>query len=71
MSAIYKKCCCFAEMTIERVCLTAGKSVIGYLSAYDTDLYLSADESNVVEALSRGNFFTSVALGLFYLVWHY
>nr|CAB3264461.1 cytosolic 5'-nucleotidase 1A [Phallusia mammillata] len=44
----------YHKMTIERVCLTAGKSVIGYLSAYNTDLYLSADEDNVVQALNRG-----------------
>lgn len=47
----------FSELTIERVCLTAGKSVIGYLSAYNTDLYLSADESSVVEALQQGTLF--------------
>lgn len=42
------------KLTIERFCLTAGKSVIGYLDAYDTNLYLSANEDSVAEAISIG-----------------
>lgn len=42
------------DLTVERICLTAGNSVIGYLKAYDTDLYLSVDQKSVVEALSDG-----------------
>lgn len=42
------------KLTIERFCLTAGKSVIGYLTAYDTDLYLSANEDTVAEAIDMG-----------------
>ncbi|XP_078482844.1 cytosolic 5'-nucleotidase 1A [Ciona intestinalis] len=44
----------YHALTIERICLTAGKSVTGYLAAYGTDLYLSADSDNVVEALNEG-----------------
>uniref|UniRef100_H2Y927 5'-nucleotidase n=1 Tax=Ciona savignyi TaxID=51511 RepID=H2Y927_CIOSA len=43
----------YHALTIERICLTAGKSVSGYLAAYGT-LYLSADASNVIEALNEG-----------------
>jgi len=42
------------QLTIERICLTAGKSVIGYLKAYGTDLYLSADGCNVIDAIQQG-----------------
>jgi len=42
------------KLTIERFCLTAGKSVIGYLSAYGSDLYLSANEESVAEAIGEG-----------------
>ena len=42
------------QLTIDRVCLTAGKSVVGYLKAYDTNLYLSADADSVKDALHQG-----------------
>ena len=42
------------QLTIERFCLTAGNSVVGYLKAYCTDLYLSADACNVIDALQQG-----------------
>jgi len=42
------------KLVIERFCLTAGKSVAGYLTAYDTDLYLSANEDSVAEAINLG-----------------
>ena len=42
------------QLTIERICLTAGNSVVGYLEAYSTDLYLSADDDNVKKALQQG-----------------
>ncbi|CAK8685024.1 unnamed protein product [Clavelina lepadiformis] len=42
------------RLTIERICLTAGQSVIGYLEAYGTDLYLSAEECSVIDALQLG-----------------
>lgn len=42
------------QLTIERVCLTAGQSVVGYLKAYAADLYLSADFNSVKEALNQG-----------------
>ncbi|XP_039250130.2 cytosolic 5'-nucleotidase 1A-like [Styela clava] len=44
----------YHDLTVERICLTAGNSVIGYLKAYDTDLYLSVDSCSVIEALSDG-----------------
>lgn len=44
----------YHKLTVERICLTAGKSVIEYLKAYDTDLYLSADSESVVKALNQG-----------------
>ena len=42
------------QLTIERICLTAGRSVVGYLKAYGTDLYLSADDCNVIDAIQQG-----------------
>lgn len=42
------------DLTVERVCLTAGNSVIGYLKAYDSDLYLSVDDCSVIQALADG-----------------
>ncbi|CAL1574956.1 unnamed protein product [Knipowitschia caucasica] len=42
------------ELLIERFCMTGGKSPIGYLKAYHTNLYLSADSSKVREALEEG-----------------
>ena len=44
----------YYQLTIERICLTAGNSVVGYLKAYGTDLYLSADVCNVIDALQEG-----------------
>lgn len=34
--------------------MTGGTSPIGYLKAWDTNLYLSADAAKVREALSEG-----------------
>ncbi|KAG7508654.1 cytosolic 5' [Solea senegalensis] len=42
------------DLTIERFCMTGGKSPIGYLKAYMTNLYLSKDSEKVVEAISEG-----------------
>ncbi|KAG8445684.1 hypothetical protein GDO86_010457 [Hymenochirus boettgeri] len=42
------------ELNIERFCLTGGKSPIGYLKAYLTNLYLSADSEKVQEAIAEG-----------------
>ncbi|KAE8605161.1 hypothetical protein XENTR_v10014997 [Xenopus tropicalis] len=41
-------------LNIERFCLTGGKSPIGYLKAYLTNLYLSADSEKVQEAIAEG-----------------
>lgn len=43
-----------AELFIERFCMTGGNSPIGYLKAYSTNLYLSADPAKVREALEEG-----------------
>lgn len=42
------------ELSIERFCMTGGNSPIGYLKAYHTNLYLSADSKKVMEALEEG-----------------
>ncbi|XP_053488039.1 cytosolic 5'-nucleotidase 1A [Ictalurus furcatus] len=42
------------ELFIERFCMTGGNSPIGYLKAYHTNLYLSADSKKVMEALEEG-----------------
>ncbi|XP_057714714.1 cytosolic 5'-nucleotidase 1A-like isoform X1 [Corythoichthys intestinalis] len=42
------------HLLIERFCMTGGNSPIGYLKAYHTNLYLSADSSKVREALAEG-----------------
>uniref|UniRef100_A0A8C6S7X1 5'-nucleotidase, cytosolic IAb n=1 Tax=Neogobius melanostomus TaxID=47308 RepID=A0A8C6S7X1_9GOBI len=42
------------QLLIERFCMTGGKSPIGYLKAYHTNLYLSADSGKVREALEEG-----------------
>ncbi|XP_026197798.1 cytosolic 5'-nucleotidase 1A-like [Anabas testudineus] len=42
------------DLTIERFCMTGGKSPIGYLKAYMTNLYLSADSEKVTEAIGEG-----------------
>ncbi|XP_036026721.1 cytosolic 5'-nucleotidase 1B isoform X7 [Onychomys torridus] len=41
-------------LLIDRFCLTGGKSPIGYLKAYLTNLYLSADSEKVQEAIKEG-----------------
>ncbi|CAH2246030.1 cytosolic 5 -nucleotidase 1A-like [Pelobates cultripes] len=40
-------------LNIERFCMTGGKSPIGYLKAYLTNLYLSADSEKVQEAIQE------------------
>ncbi|XP_061610942.1 cytosolic 5'-nucleotidase 1A-like [Phyllopteryx taeniolatus] len=42
------------DLTIERFCMTGGKSPIGYLKAYMTNLYLSKDAEKVTEAINEG-----------------
>uniref|UniRef100_A0A3Q4BK95 Uncharacterized protein n=1 Tax=Mola mola TaxID=94237 RepID=A0A3Q4BK95_MOLML len=42
------------DLTIERFCMTGGKSPIGYLKAYMTNLYLSKDSEKVTEAIDEG-----------------
>ncbi len=44
----------FQELFIERFCMTGGNSLIGYLKAYHTNLYLSADSLKVREAIEEG-----------------
>lgn len=41
-------------LNIERICTTAGRPVTGYLNAYSTNLYLSADGQKVREAIEMG-----------------
>ncbi|KAM4521687.1 cytosolic 5'-nucleotidase 1A-like [Odontesthes bonariensis] len=41
-------------LPIERFCMTGGKSPIGYLKAYMTNLYLSKDSEKVTEAIEEG-----------------
>ncbi|XP_066453062.1 cytosolic 5'-nucleotidase 1B [Eleutherodactylus coqui] len=41
-------------LNIERFCMTGGKSPIGYLKAYLTNLYLSKDSEKVQEAIAEG-----------------
>ncbi|KAI4873330.1 hypothetical protein NFI96_029088 [Prochilodus magdalenae] len=42
------------KLFIERFCMTGGNSPIGYLKAYHTNLYLSADSMKVREAIDEG-----------------
>ncbi|XP_014353600.1 5'-nucleotidase, cytosolic IB a isoform X1 [Latimeria chalumnae] len=42
------------DLTIERFCMTGGKSPVGYLKAYLTNLYLSADSEKVQDAIEAG-----------------
>ncbi|KAL7861995.1 hypothetical protein SRHO_G00134360 [Serrasalmus rhombeus] len=42
------------KLFIERFCMTGGNSPIGYLKAYHTNLYLSADSMKVREAIEEG-----------------
>lgn len=60
-----------SDLTIERFCMTGGKSPIGYLKAYMTNLYLSKDSEKVTEAIEEGEsvsvttvVFTSLVTGL-------
>ncbi|XP_047638543.1 cytosolic 5'-nucleotidase 1B isoform X3 [Phacochoerus africanus] len=41
-------------LLIDRFCLTGGKSPVGYLKAYLTNLYISADCDKVQEAIQEG-----------------
>nr|XP_010344052.1 cytosolic 5'-nucleotidase 1B isoform X3 [Saimiri boliviensis boliviensis] len=41
-------------LLIDRFCLTGGKNPIGYLKAYLTNLYVSADSEKVQEAIQEG-----------------
>lgn len=43
-----------SDLFIERFCMTGGSSPIGYLKAWHTNLYLSADADKVREALAEG-----------------
>lgn len=47
-------CICISDLFIERFCMTGGSSPIGYLKAWHTNLYLSADAEKVKEALAEG-----------------
>ncbi|WP_112182036.1 5'-nucleotidase [Paraliobacillus zengyii] len=49
------------DLDIQRAALTSGASLVPYLNAFDVDLFLSADESDVQEAINAG-----VAAGLIY-----
>lgn len=42
------------NLFIERFCMTGGSSPVGYLKAWHTNLYLSADADKVREALAEG-----------------
>lgn len=42
------------DLTIERFCMTGGRSPTGYLKAYMTNLYLSKDSEKVIEAIDEG-----------------
>ncbi|XP_067879759.1 cytosolic 5'-nucleotidase 1A-like [Heterodontus francisci] len=42
------------DLAIERFCMTGGKTPVGYLKAYLTNLYLSADSEKVGEAIEAG-----------------
>ncbi|XP_048057321.1 5'-nucleotidase, cytosolic IAa isoform X1 [Megalobrama amblycephala] len=44
----------YHNLFIERFCMTGGTSPIGYLKAWHTNLYLSADTEKVQEALAEG-----------------
>ncbi|XP_038658176.1 cytosolic 5'-nucleotidase 1A-like isoform X1 [Scyliorhinus canicula] len=41
-------------LSVERFCMTGGKSPIEYLKAYHTNLYLSADSEKVQDAIEQG-----------------
>lgn len=42
------------DLLIERFCMTGGKSPVGYLKAYMTNLYLSKDSDKVQDAIEAG-----------------
>ncbi|XP_027031641.1 5'-nucleotidase, cytosolic IAa isoform X2 [Tachysurus fulvidraco] len=44
----------YHNLFIERFCMTGGSNPIGYLKAWHTNLYLSADPKKVQEALAEG-----------------
>lgn len=46
--------CILSDLTIERFCMTGGKSPVDYLKAYMTNLYLSKDAEKVTEAIEQG-----------------
>lgn len=50
----FSACLSSTDLTIERFCMTGGKSPIGYLKAYLTNLYLSKDSQKVTEAIEEG-----------------
>ncbi|XP_027711411.1 cytosolic 5'-nucleotidase 1A-like [Vombatus ursinus] len=50
-------------LLIDRFCLTGGESPIGYLKAYLTNLYLSADSDKVQEAIEEGIAAATMYLG--------
>ncbi|XP_041068667.1 cytosolic 5'-nucleotidase 1A-like [Carcharodon carcharias] len=41
-------------LSVERFCMTGGKSPVEYLKAYHTNLYLSADSEKVQDAIEQG-----------------
>jgi 5'-nucleotidase len=49
------------DLDITRAALTSGASIVPYLKAFDVDLFLSADENDVQDAINSG-----VAAGLIY-----
>lgn len=51
---------CVSDLFIERFCMTGGSSPIGYLKAWHTNLYLSADAEKVKEALAEGEDLTDL-----------
>lgn len=55
--------CTFTDLTIERFCMTGGKSPIGYLKAYMTNLYLSKDAAKVTEAIEEGELYVYTGRG--------
>uniref|UniRef100_A0A3B4ZF40 5'-nucleotidase, cytosolic IAa n=1 Tax=Stegastes partitus TaxID=144197 RepID=A0A3B4ZF40_9TELE len=56
------------NLFIERFCMTGGSSPIGYLKAWHTNLYLSADADKVREALAEGEHTLFTACGMKLLI---
>ncbi|MBN3305191.1 5NT1A nucleotidase, partial [Amia calva] len=50
------------NLFIERFCMTGGKSPIGYLKAYHTNLYLSSDAEKVQDALEEGEWIAAATI---------